>query len=98
MINKILLILTIVLHYVVFVAFILTSIGAFLNLKWYIALSIVALIVRVIFSRTECPLTTLENKFRVKLKMEESKGFLKDYILNPHKTVRRLYGRLKTRN
>lgn len=86
--NRIFLISIVTFHYLVFVAFLLTSIMSFFQLPWYIALTINALIFRVIFSRAECPLTTLENNIRKKLNMPVSKGFLTDYIIFPLRTLK----------
>lgn len=93
--NKIGLVLTIVLHYVVFVAFLLTCLLSIFNMPWYVALTLDALIFRVIFSRAECPLLSLENYFRKNLLIDASRGFLKDFIINPHKTIPFLYEKLK---
>jgi len=92
--NKILLVLTIAFHYVVFVAFLLTCVLSIFNMPWYLALTLDALIFRVVFSRAECPLTSLENYYRRKLLIDDSKGFLKDYIINPKRTITFLYGKL----
>ena len=93
--DKLLLGLTVGSHYVVFIAFILTAILGILVLSWYIALTLDALIFRVIFSQSECPLTTLENHYRSKLGLIKSKGFLKEYIIYPKVTFKYLINRLK---
>ena len=87
---KNLLILLVLFHYVIFISFLLTCVLSFVQLPWYIALTMNALIFRVIFSRTECPLTTLENYYRLKLSMKPSQGFLKDYVINIKQTVQYL--------
>ncbi len=83
---KLLLVGIVALHYVVFLAFLLTCILSLFVLQWYVALTLNALIFRVIFSPAPCPLTTLENHVKGKLGMPHSTGFLKDWILSPYKT------------
>lgn len=83
---RLLLFLTIGIHYVIFVSFILTTLCSYVFIPWFMSLTLTALIVRVIYSRDECPLTTYENHLRAKLDLLKSKGFLKDYILHPRKT------------
>lgn len=82
---------TIVIHYIVFISFLLTCISGYLVMPWYIATTLIALIVRVIVSPNVCPLTSAENYFRRKLGLKSSHGFLKDYILQPHKTFKYLH-------
>ncbi len=88
---KLLLIATILLHYAVFIAFLFTAVVAFFTFPWYIALSLEALITRVIFDNTNvCPLTLLENWTIVRMrgtKYRPSHGFLRDYLLNIHKRL-----------
>ncbi len=93
--NKLLLVVTVIVHYVVFLSFVMTAVMSVFVLKLYIAIALNALIFRVIFSSNECPLTTLENHYRTKLLMNKSRGFLKDYILFPKKTLAYLYTKLK---
>jgi len=93
--NKIKLFLTIGAHYVVFIAFVLTALLGLLVLSWYVAITLDALIFRVIFSNSECPLTTLENHYRSQLGLITSKGFLKDYIIYPKRTFKYLVNKLK---
>lgn len=85
------LLLTVVAHYIIFICFIATVLTGIFVLPVYIAVSLTALITRVIFSPNECPLTTLENKYRKRLQLVTSKGFLKDYILYPKRTFSSLY-------
>jgi hypothetical protein len=82
-----LLMLSIVFHYLVFISFVLTSVLGVVLLPWFIGITLGALIFRVIFSRSECPLTTYENYLRNNLQLKPSKGFLKDYILHPNTTL-----------
>lgn len=93
--NKVMLLLTIGAHYVVFIAFVLTALLGIYVLTWYVAITLDALIFRVIFSNNECPLTTLENHYRNKLGILASKGFLKDYIIYPRRTFKYLISKIK---
>jgi hypothetical protein len=93
--TKVLLLGSIALHYVVFVSFVLTAVLVLFLLPWYLGVSLIALIVRVIFSREICPLTAFENVQREKLKMYESTGFLKDYILHPKRTFKYILIKLR---
>lgn len=93
--NKCVLFMTIAIHYVVFVSFVLSAFIGWLTLSWYIAIALDALIVRVIVSPMECPLTTIENKYRIKLGLLTSKGFLRDYIIYPKRTFRYLFNKLQ---
>lgn len=95
---KILLVLTILLHYGVFVAFLLTALLAFHVTVWYIALSLEAFIFRIIFDNmTTCPLTTLENLLIRYIMVDKevgyllaSRGFMKDYLLRPSRRLKEL--------
>jgi hypothetical protein len=84
------LIIVVLFHYLVFFAFILTVLLSWIQLPWYLYLSVVALIARVIFSRNICPLTLLENVFRLRLDLDKSTGFLKDWIIAPMKAILRI--------
>lgn len=87
--TKRLMIFSIVLiHYFIFISFVLTCIGSFIVLEWYIAATLLALVVRVIFSNDECPLTTLENYYRTKYNLKKSLSFLKDYVMSPVTTIK----------
>ncbi len=88
--NKVLLVLIVLFHYVVFVSFVLTTVLSLFELHWYIAIAMNALIFRVIFSPTACPLTTIENVYRKKLGMSLSRVFMKEYLLNPVITWKKL--------
>ena len=85
----------IAIHYLVFSSFVLTALLGSIILPWFVAITLMALIGRVITSQEECPLTTLENYIRGKLKLKSSKGFLKDYILHPKQTFNNIYKELK---
>lgn len=50
---------------------------------WYIALPLCSFIFTITFSREECRLTTLENKWRRELGLQEIKGFVKHYFIRP---------------
>mgnify|MGYP003643778424 CR=1 FL=1 len=88
--TKLVLCLVVLLHYVTFLSFVLTCLISFLFIPWFVAITLIALVIRVIFSPDECPLTTLENVFRKKLNLKPSKGFLKDYILHIKDTLKYL--------
>lgn len=83
------------LHYLVFISFVLTAFLGIAVLPWFVAITLIALIIRVIVSQDECPLTTLENHIRIRLNLPLSRAFLKDYILNPRDTFRSLYKGLR---
>lgn len=88
---KLILFIVVFLHYVTFASFVLTCSISFLFVPWFVAITLIALVIRVIFSSDECPLTTLENTFRKELNLKPSKGFLKDYILNIKDTLLYIY-------
>ncbi len=48
---------------------------------WYIAAPMITLIVNLTFSPLPCPLTTWENRLRVKLGLPKIKYFIGHYIL-----------------
>lgn len=85
MLNKwlLLLILLVGIHYFIFICLVVSTIMSWFMLPWYIAGAIATGNTRIIVSRDECPLTTLENKIRIKLNWKKSRGFLADYILKP---------------
>lgn len=93
--TKVALVALIILHYVVFVSFILSMWLSFFVMPWYLALSLSSLIARVLVSSGACPLTLLENKLRTNLHLHVSKSFLKDYILNIRQTMLDLWTHLK---
>lgn len=86
--NMITLLISVIIHYAVFLSFVLTCILGFASLPWYVAITLLALIGRVIFSSQECPLTTFENKCRKKLNVPISHGFMKSWILRIPRTIK----------
>jgi hypothetical protein len=89
--HKLKLLLTIFTHYIIFGCFAATVVLGLFTIPVYVSITLTALIVRVIFSPNECPLTALENAYRKKLSLRPSKGFLKDYIIFPKRTFYSLY-------
>lgn len=89
--NKIGFILTVAVHYFIFSGLLVSLLMCWFVLPWYLACTVAATVVRLATSREMCPLTALENKFRRKLHMAESTGFLKDWILRPLKTKEENY-------
>lgn len=80
-------VLVVGLHYGVFFAFVITSLVGILLFPWYVYLTIVSLIARVLVSREICPLTVVEDYIGAKIGYAKSKGFLKDWILRPIKAI-----------
>lgn len=89
------LILTILFHYFVFICFIATIITCLHIFVWYAGIAIAGLLIRVGNDRTECPITTLENKFRMALGLDTIKVFMKYYVLKPRETWHKLIRDLK---
>mgnify|MGYP006935481045 CR=1 FL=1 len=78
-------------HGFVGISFIIASVMSIFVLPWYLAVAITSLCVRVLFDHNECPLTTLENVIRKKLKViMPSHGFVHDYVLNFPRTSKQL--------
>ena len=63
----------------------LTNMAAFFVLivyaPWYIAMPCCTMIARVLFADVKCPLTTLENRIRIKLGLPQIKKFVEHYLL-----------------
>lgn len=94
--NKFMLVAIILVHYVVFVSFLLCVLLGFRVLPWYVAVTLSALIIRgPVFDTLDCPLTVAENKYRVKLDIYPSKGFIKDFIIFPKRTIKMLINKLR---
>lgn len=88
---KLSLVFIIGLHYLIFLSFLIFAIYGLQYLPWWQYLIIGTFVVRLLFSREECPLTTLENKVRIKLEYPIVGDFLTDYILDPVPTLLLLY-------
>lgn len=58
---------------------------------WYVALPLEVFIVRLVFSRSLCPLTELENTIRQKLGYKRIGGFVGNYFVRPIKKL--MYGK-----
>lgn len=83
MLNKAYFLVLVLVHYIIFFSFVTCILLAWRDLPWYAYLTLTALIVRIMVSRDKCPLTLLENKYRARLKMRASTGFLKDWVIRP---------------
>ena len=56
----------------------------------YISIPISSLLINLMFNHTNCPITAIENKLRIKLGLRPIKGFVGSWILSPiRKIIRR---------
>jgi len=60
---------------------------------WYVAVPVISLLVNLMFSAVECPLTKLENRLRRRLDMPPIKYFVGHYIIWPLRKWRRKVGK-----
>lgn len=88
---KVYLILTILFHYIIFVAFGVFAIKGLFVLYWWEYLILGTFVVRLLHSPNICPLTKLENYYRRRLGLKMSRSFLQDYVLNIEDTIWYLY-------
>lgn len=88
---KLVLITTIVVHFIFFGSCVATVVFAWDMFPWYVYLVLVMMIGRVMYSRDRCPLTDLETKLREMLRFTENKTFVKSWILNFRLTFKQLY-------
>lgn len=51
--------------------------------RWYVSIPLVSLLVQLMFTRVECPLTNIENKLRLKLGFKRISGFVGHYLYKP---------------
>lgn len=79
---KILIYLTILLHYFAVLCLGISFVLAPFIFPWYFGLTVSGLISRIPLSRDPCPITLLENYFRRKAGVIEVKGFTKEYLLS----------------
>ena len=109
--HKVLLCLTVLFHYVIFIAFGLSVILGVFIMPWFVALTIDAVVFRILFSPNACPLTTLENYYRRKLYnkvhdpktfeehmnlgLYQSRHFVVDWVAHPVKSFKYLLPYLK---
>ena len=84
---RLIFVLIVVIHYVIFVSLLASTILCWFDFPWYMCLLILTIVFRIGMSREECPLTSIENLVRRKLNMPKSTGFLKDWIIRPIKGV-----------
>jgi hypothetical protein len=83
MLTRIALMATVVVHYAVLVCVAATVIWAFASLPIFVAIWFLAITAMLVTTRTECPLTLLENRLRRKLGMKRCRGFVVEYIWEP---------------
>ncbi len=88
---KIGLYLNIILHYIVFVCFVITVLFGWLHMPFYLYVTVSSLIIRVLVSRDICPLNIIENKFRKPLGMEPMERFVKEYVIHLPTTLGKIW-------
>ena len=72
---------TVVSHYILFLALVLSMPYAAIYEPWYVSVPLVVWVLNLMTLPVRCPLTTLENYFRRKLGIPTIKGFVSRWIL-----------------
>lgn len=78
---KSLVFLTVVAHYTLFFALVLSAPYLLIYEAWYVAIPVVVWLINLMAMPVRCPLTTLENKFRALAGMPKINGFVSRWIL-----------------
>jgi hypothetical protein len=86
--------ITIITHWLVLVGLILAIPMSVLFQPWYIALVIMTVVIRIAFSPSVCPLSSLECLFARKAGLPENKWFIKSHVLPAVRSLNSHLGRL----
>ncbi len=73
----------IIVHYFAVLCFMLTALLGWKYMPWYQYITMLSLILRVIYSKDICPLTSAENCIAEKLSYTKSRGFIISWIIVP---------------
>ena len=74
-------VLTVVSHYILFILLVGSIPYLFLFEPWYVSVPLVVWLINLMTLPVRCPLTTLENYFRVKAEWPKISGFVSKWIL-----------------
>ena len=78
---KIALYITILSHYLLFLALVASMPMLLIYAPWYTSIPLVVWVVNLMTLPVKCPLTTLENVIRTKVGLPTIKGFVSKHIL-----------------